>query len=178
MTASAPLTVGRADLLVDGSDAAFRQMLHDFLAFSARLEQIRQRFGAALGLSGVQYTLLVTIRQLQGGEGVGVKAVAEHLAFSAPFVTVETGRLAALGVVEKLPDPADGRRVRLLLTPRGRELLARLAPMQQEINDVLFEPVTAANFAEARAMARDLRQAAERAVLLSDYLLDDQRGAR
>lgn len=170
------LTVGRKELLMDGKDEAFREMVHNFLAFSARLEQIRSRFGAFIGLSGVQYTLLISIRQLQGARGVGVKALADHLAFSPPFVTSETTKLVKLGLVTKTPNPEDQRRVHLVVSPQGAALLRQLAPVQQEVNDLLFDPVTEENYALVREMAGALRASAEKAVLLSDYLIGAERG--
>lgn len=170
------LTVSREDLLQDGSDAAFRTMLHNLLAFSARLQQIRGQFAAFIGLSGPQYTILITVRQLQGDAGVGANAVAAHLSHSPAFVTAETNKLAKLGVLNKWPNPEDGRRVILSVTDRGEELLKTLAPQQQEINDQLFEPVTAENFRMLETLARELNESAEKALLLSDYLLQS-RGA-
>ena len=73
------LTVTRSALLMNGTDATFREMLHDMLSLSSSLDHVRNRFGASLGLSGVQYTLLSTIRHLQGATGVGVKELAEQL---------------------------------------------------------------------------------------------------
>lgn len=168
-------TVGREDLLIAGKDDAFREMVHNLLAFAARLEQIRARFGGFIGLSGVQYTLLISVRQLQGDVGVGVKALADHLAFSAPFVTSETTKLVKLGLITKTPNPDDQRRVHLKISPKGGDLLGQLAPVQQEVNDLLFEPVTGENFAEVRALAGALRSSAEKAVLLSDYLIGTER---
>lgn len=165
------LTVGNPVLLVDGSDAAFRQMLHNLLAFSGRLEQVRSRFAAFIGLSGPQYTILITIRQLQGDDGIGVRAVADHLAHSPAFVTMETNKLAKLGVIDKQPNPDDMRRVKLMVTKRGDDMLRSLAEVQREINDQLFEPVNGTNFDLLRQLARELRESAEKAVLLSDYLM-------
>ncbi|UYV36480.1 hypothetical protein N4R57_15935 [Rhodobacteraceae bacterium D3-12] len=170
------LTVTRDDLLADGSDLAFRKMLHNLLAFSARLEQVRSRFGAYIGLTGPQYTILITTRQLQGAEGVGVGAVAEHLAHSAAFVTAETNKLAKLGILNKLPHPKDRRRVRLSVTERGLALLESLAKVQSEINDQLFEPVDAGNFDMLQTLSRDLRESAVKALLMADYLLPPDGG--
>ena len=164
------LTVSREALLQDGSDAAFRQMLHNLLAFSARLQQIRGQFAGYIGLSGPQYTILITVRQLQGDTGVGANAVAAHLSHSPAFVTAETGKMVKLGVLDKRPNPEDGRRVLLSVTERGAGLLRSLAPLQQEVNDQLFEPVTAENFDMLHRLAHDLNGSAEKALLLSDYL--------
>lgn len=169
-------TVTRAALLQDGSDNAFRGMLHNLLAFSARLQQIRAQFAAHIGLTGPQYTILITVRQLQGQDGVGANAVASHLSHSPAFVTAETKKLASLGVLDKRPNPEDGRRVLMKVTGRGEELLRSLAPMQQDINDQLFEPVTEENFDVLRQLAADLNASAEKALLLSDYLLQGREG--
>lgn len=170
------MTLERNEFAVDDRDDAFREMVHNFLAFAVRLEQIRSRFGALIGLSGVQFTLLISIRQLQGARGVGVKALADHLALSPQFVTGETTKLVRQGLVTKAPNPDDQRRVHLEIAPAGAALLARLAPIQQEVNELLFEPVTGENYDSIRQMAAALRKSAEGAVLLSDYLIGAERG--
>ncbi len=169
------LTVTRSALLMNGTDATFREMLHDMLSLSSSLDHVRNRFGASLGLSGVQYTLLSTIRHLQGATGVGVKELAEQLGFSSPFVTTETTKLVRLGVIEKTTNPDDLRRVNLTLTARGRDLLIQLSPMQREINDAIFEPLSRDDVAALYRVVRDLRRSAERAVVLSDHLLDGEK---
>ncbi len=170
---SQDLTVSREELLVGGSDSTFRDMLHDMLSLLGSLEHVRARFGAFIGLSGVQYTLLVTVRQLQGEFGVGVRELADQLGLSAPFVTVETTKLVKIGVLDKAPNPDDLRRVRLSISARGHALLRQLAPLQREINDAIFEPLTREDFERQCRTIRALRRSAERAVTLSDYLLDD-----
>lgn len=169
------MTVSRSELLRDGTDATFRSMLHDLLAFSASLEAVRSRFGAFIGLSGVQYTLVVSIRQLQGESGIGIKDLAAHLGLSAPFVTTETKKLVKLGIIGKATNPDDLRRVNLTLTERGRDLLLQLAPMQREVNDAIFDPLSHGDVDRLIRMARDLRRSAERAAVLAEYLLDSER---
>ena len=76
---NAPLTVAKPELTVEGSDAAFRQFIHDFLAFSSRTEQCRSGFGKMLGLSGTAYTILISIAHLgQKETEIGVSRVAEQ----------------------------------------------------------------------------------------------------
>lgn len=167
------LTVSREELLVGNSDSNFRNMLHDMLSLLASLEHVRARFGGFIGLTGVQYTLLVTIRQLQGDYGVGVKELADQLGLSAPFVTVETKKLVKIGVLDKAPNPDDLRRVRLSVSDSGHALLRQLAPLQCEINDAIFEPLSRDDFERQCRTIHALRRSAERAVTLADYLLDD-----
>lgn len=173
-----PMTVSLPDLLHEGSDSRFREMLHNLLAFAARLEHIRGRMGAMVGLTGSQYTVLISIRQLQGSAGVGVKAIADHLSLSGPFVTSETNKLIGLGLVTKRPNPDDARRVLLSITAEASTLLDGLAPAQREINDVLFEPLAGMDFEVVCRLAGGLRSSSERALLLTDYLLQVEEQSR
>ncbi len=169
-TAGVPRTVSRPALLEGESDRTFRRFVHRLLAFSARLEAVRSGFGAMIGLSGIQYTVLISIAHLQGGDGVGVKRVAEHLGLSGSFVTVVSGQLVKLGLVAKTPNPQDRRRVRLTVTQQGRDLLAELAPMQREVNDLLFDPLDAVNFRQLNEIFTQLVRSGDEAVGLVDYM--------
>lgn len=164
-----PLTVSRNDLLTDGGDSEFRQLVHRMLAFSARLETCRSGFGALLDLTGVQYTALISIAHLEGDDGVGVKTVADHLGLSGSFLTIVTGQLAKRGLVEKSTNPQDRRRVHLRVTDKGRELLEGLAPIQRDVNDLLFQPLDAKRFRALNDIFADLIQAADEATALIGY---------
>lgn len=164
-----PLTVSRNDLLTDGADSEFRQLVHRLLAFSARLETCRSGFGALLDLTGVQYTALISIAHLEGDDGVGVKTVADHLGLSGSFLTIVTGQLAKRGLVEKSTNPQDRRRVHLRVTDKGRELLEGLAPIQRDVNDLLFQPLDAKRFRALNDIFADLIQAADEATALIGY---------
>jgi len=163
-------TISRPQLMVDGSDAAFRQFVHDTLAFSARLQAVRGQLGAVIGLSGTQYTVLIAIAHLSGGdEKVGVNQVAEHLHFSGAFITIEINKLVLNGLVEKETDTADRRRVVLTITPKARALLNELAPVQRPVNDVLFRGLSATDFDRTRKLMSDMVEAADEAIRLLDY---------
>ena len=166
-----PLTITKSNLLVNESDKEFREMVHNLLALSARLEIIRSQFGAYIGLTGVQYTILISIRHLQGEQGVGIKSIANHLALSGSFVTIETKKLINSGLAEKRPNPNDFRRVLLTVTKRGRTLLNELAPVQQEINNITFGPLDIENFKAMHDISRTLRESSEKGVTLSNYLV-------
>lgn len=166
------LTISAPDLLVDGSDAAFRELVHQLLAFSARLQEVRDRFGRAIGLTGPQYSILISVAQLKGDEGargVGVNAVARHLRLSGAFVTIEVNRLVALGLVTKAVNPDDRRRVLLDLTEAGRDRLARLKPRQIEANDLIFGGLGRDDFLALRRMAGGLVEGADAALRFLDY---------
>jgi MarR family transcriptional regulator, organic hydroperoxide resistance regulator len=163
-------TVSRPELLVDNSDHAFRQFVHDTLAFSARLQQVRSQLGQVIGLSGTQYTVLIAIAHLGGGdERVGVNLVADHLHFSGAFITIEINKLVAAGLVEKETDPVDRRRVVLTITPKARALLNELAPVQRPANDLLFSNLSAKDFERLRKIMSGLVETADQAINLLEY---------
>jgi DNA-binding MarR family transcriptional regulator len=144
---SRPLTATRAALLPDGDDRQFRRLVHDTLAFAARIEEIRSRLGAVLGLPGSAYTVLMTVAHLEGADGVGVSAVAEHLHLSGAAVTIEVNRLVRLGYVNKRTNTFDRRRVLLRVTEHAHRELDRLTAVQAPANDALFACLDEQSFA-------------------------------
>lgn len=168
--AGQPLTVSRTELLTRGSDGDFRDFVHGLLAFSARLEGVRQGFAALLGLTGIQYTVLISIRHLQNEGEVTVGAIADHLHLSGAFITIETGKLVRSGLITKVQNLKDRRRVCLRVTSRGRDLLARLAPVQVAVNDTLFDFLRADQFRAAAAMMDRIVASGDRALSLLGHL--------
>lgn len=140
------LTVTNPACLVNGSDVEFRRLINGLLPFAARLLSVRDGFGSIVGLTGIRYSLLVSVAHLAQTGAVTVNRLADHLHLSGAFVTVETNKLKSLGVLDKKTDPDDKRKVRLSVSAMGRELLGELAHTQQHINDVLFENVTQEEF--------------------------------
>lgn len=165
-------TVSKADLLVDGGDAEFRRFLHDFLAFSARLIEIRASFGEYIGLTGTAYSTLISIAYLAGEEGVGVSRIAEHLHLSGAFVTIEVAKLVKAGLVRKRTNTKDRRRVLLTVTPKARQLLDHLTAVQAPVNDALFDCLSAAEFQTLRDIMARLVPCADRALSLRSFLTE------
>jgi DNA-binding MarR family transcriptional regulator len=165
-----PLTVSRQELLVNGSDRDFRALVHGMLAFSARLEAVRSGFAGIIGLTGIQYTILISVSHLERTGDVSVSMIAAHLHISGAFVTIETGKLLKLGLLTKRPDPRDRRRVCLSIAKKGADLLSRLAPTQAQVNDVLFEFLDAAQFRQFRGLVDPMTECGDQAVALLEYL--------
>ncbi|MFG1350778.1 MarR family winged helix-turn-helix transcriptional regulator [Xanthobacter autotrophicus] len=166
-----PLTASRAALLVNGSDLEFREMVHNMLAFAAAIQEVRNRLGALIGLSGTQYTILNSIARLsRGTPELGVNALAEHLHLSGAFVTIEVNKLVQAGLVTKAPNPDDRRRVVLAVTAEAERRLADLTRVQVPANDALFEPLSAADFKALRAVIAKLAGTGERTLRLIEYL--------
>jgi DNA-binding MarR family transcriptional regulator len=141
-----PLTVSKPELLVNGDDQLFRQAIHDALGFSARLQEIRNKLGETIGLSGPAYSILIAIEHLSGNGEVGVSRISDHLHLSGAFVTIEVAKLVKAGLVDKQPNPEDGRRVLLTVTKRAQDLLEELAATQRPVNDAIFAQLSAKQF--------------------------------
>ncbi len=165
-----PLTVSRPELLTNGSDGDFRALVHGMLAFSARLEAVRSGFAGIIGLTGIQYTILISVSHLEHAGDVSVSMIAAHLHISGAFVTIETGKLLKLGFLTKRPDTKDRRRVCLSVTPKGAERLQRLATTQAQVNDVLFDFLDAEQFREFRGLVDRMTECGDRSVALLEYL--------
>jgi DNA-binding MarR family transcriptional regulator len=161
-------------LLDRGSDAEFRKLVHGLLAFANRLETVRAGFARLVGLTPIQYTILISVAHLETAGDVSVNMLADHLQLSGAFVTIETGKLLNQGLLTKDPDPADRRRVSLRTTAKARGLLASLAPTQVAVNDLLFEFIDAATFRQLIALLDDMGACGERALALLNYVLENQ----
>ena len=163
MAHKVPLTVSRRALLEHGSDAAFRTLIHDLIAYGHRLDACRDAFAAIAGVSGAQYEILMLVSR---ADGLSVGEIAARLHRSGAFITIEANGLVAKKLLGKDSDPADGRRVLLRPTARTWEVLERMAPHQRRVNDVLFECLDARRFRELRALTAELVACGDRAVTL------------
>lgn len=172
-----PLTVTRPELLVDGDDTLFRQAIHDALAFGARLQEIRNRFGEAIGLTGPAYSILIAIHHLAADGEVGISRVGDHLHLSGAFVTIEVNKLVTGGLVTKAPHPEDGRRVLLGVTVAGHARLDALTEMQQPVNDTIFAGLSADQFRAFSEIVSSLVGGTKEALALQ-RLVGEQRRRR
>ncbi len=164
------VTVDKKELLVDGSDHAFREFIFDLIAFVVRMNEVRAGYGERLGLTASGFAMLVSIAHQQGDRGVSVNAVAKHLHLSGSFVTIEVGKLTDAGLVRKRKSTEDRRRVLLKLTPKARRQLAEIAEIQGPVNALLFEAMTRDDFRRMGRMVRHLVPCGDRAITLLRHL--------
>jgi DNA-binding MarR family transcriptional regulator len=164
-----PLTVPPR-LLVEGSDAQFREFILDLIAYFHRLDACRNGFAAIAGVSPAQYDILMLVSRT---EGVSVGEVASRLHRSGAFITIESNKLVERGVLEKSSDPDDGRKVLLSTGRNSRAILERVAPYQVRINEALFGNLNAKRFRELRLLIREQLGFGERAVKLLDYIMQE-----
>lgn len=169
------LTVSRPELLDGDSDALFRQVVHDSLGFAVRLQEIRNRLGEVIGLSGPAYSILIAIEHLAESGEVGVSRVSDHLHLSGAFVTIEITKLVKAGLVTKTQDPEDGRRVILRATAKAHALLAELAETQRPVNDTIFAGLDARQFRQYAEIIASLVAGTEESLALLRFMAEQRR---
>lgn len=167
-----PTTTHHAALLdANGSDADFRKMIYGIFTMTVNFDRIRESMATALGLSGIQYHILMVVAELSADEPVTVTTVAGRLHTSGAYVTMETKKLMRRGFLDKQRNPDDGRSVIITLTDEGRAAIDAFAPYHQEINSELFGGIDAETFQHFRAivdhMSRTSTRAAEKAEILA-----------
>lgn len=167
-----PLSVSKPQLLRNGSDDDFRQLVHNLLIFSETLQSIRAGFGALLGVSGIHYTLMMSIAHLNEGKGTGVKQLADHLNLSGAFVTNEINSLVEMLLVSKKPNLEDRRRVILTLTPNGKAGITRISPFFTQVNDALFSSLTQEDFTRLTQFALQLRKDSKKAFSMLNTIIE------
>ncbi len=172
---AAPLTVSRKELLDEGNDRRFRELVHAFFAFQARHEAIRDGHAGYIGLAGVQYTLLIAVGHLESEGDVTATTLCDHLHVSSAFIAVEIAKLVDRGLVAKERDPVDARRLLLRTTPAGYALLAKLAPLQSQVNNVEFGRLTRKDFRDLHRIMNLLIENCDAALALQRLL--EQPGA-
>jgi DNA-binding MarR family transcriptional regulator len=102
------------------------ERLLEFRVTLRRFQRWSEDQAAAAGLTHVQHQLLVAIKGHPGGEPPTVGDLAGYLLLR-PHSTVELiDRAEIAGLVERTRDPADGRVVRVRLTPEGDQIVHKL----------------------------------------------------
>lgn len=172
------LTVGREELLVDGSDELFRSLVHNLFAFLNRHEAIRSGHAKYIGLAGIEYSILISISRLQNHQDVSIKAVSDHLHVTGAFVTRVVNKLVELGLVHKEVSSVDKRRVLLNVTVDGMKKLNELSPIQRKVNDVEFASLTHDEFVALADIVERLVADSSNAVALQSYLEETAANAK
>jgi DNA-binding MarR family transcriptional regulator len=139
-----PLTITHPALLEGGHDDHFRQALYVMVLAFSRLETCREAFGKAMGLTGMQFAVMMGVAYQQKRDGVTIRALADHVQLASTHVTTEVGALTRRGLLSKRPHPTDRRSVLVCLTKEGEDAIREIIPLVRRVNDRLFENVSKA----------------------------------
>jgi DNA-binding MarR family transcriptional regulator len=136
-----------------------RQLCFAMYSASLAMTKVYKPLLAPLGLTYPQYLVMLVLWE---GDGVTVSQLGERLTLDSGTLTPLLKRLEALGLVQRLRDTADERRVLLQLTAAGRRLKARAVAVPQAI-----ACATACDLAEVGALAAQLQQLRDRLIASS-----------
>jgi DNA-binding MarR family transcriptional regulator len=112
---------------------------------------LMKRFAAAdiwVDVSMREYDVLYTLSKC--GEPLRIGELNRHVLLSQPALSRLVDRLVERGFVERCADPADGRSVRLSLTPAGRDVQRRIG--RRHARDVARAMTAGLDYAELRQL--------------------------
>ncbi|MBS0250636.1 MAG: MarR family transcriptional regulator [Proteobacteria bacterium] len=105
--------------------AEFRYALRKFLAFS-------EEAASKAGLTPQQHQALLAIKGAPDTDWLGISQIAERLLVRHHTAVELIDRLVALGLVVRMTDPEDGRRIQVHVTKDGEERLRALSAIHIE----------------------------------------------
>jgi DNA-binding MarR family transcriptional regulator len=127
-THSRPITAAKADaaawLQLD------RQLCFALYSASLAMTKLYKPLLEPLGLTYPQYLAMLVLWE---GDGIVVSELGQRLMLDSGTLTPLLKRLETAGLVQRLRDSADERRVLLRLTPAGRALKARAAHVPPQV---------------------------------------------
>jgi DNA-binding MarR family transcriptional regulator len=122
------------------------ERLLEFRVTLRRFQRWSEDQAQAAGLTHVQHQLLVAIKGHPGSEPPAVGDLAGYLLLRPHSAVELVDRAELAGLVQRTRDPADGRVVRVRLTPDGDQILRQLTRAHlerlHELASVLDEFVT------------------------------------
>jgi DNA-binding MarR family transcriptional regulator len=100
--------------------AAFRRVLREFLHFS-------EEAAAKAGLTAQHYQAMLILRACPDDGSITIARLAQELLIKHNSAVGLVDRLVDERLIMRVPSNTDRRKVELHLTPRGRQVLAKLA---------------------------------------------------
>lgn len=117
---------------------------------------------AAYRSHGVRAGQQFILRCLWAEDGLTPGEIARQLDLATPTVTNSATRMEAAGLLERRPHPTDARRVRLFLTPHGRDLERTIDGEMRKLTERALATLSgderSAFNAALMAMRRNLRE--------------------
>jgi DNA-binding MarR family transcriptional regulator len=149
-----------------GADAGWlaldKQLCFALYAASLAMTKTYKPLLTPLGITYPQYLVLLVLWE---GDGLTVSQLGERLTLDSGTLTPLLKRLEAQGLVQRLRDAADERRVLLQLTPAGRALRTLAAAVPQAI-----ACATACDLQQIGALAAQLHQLRRQLAAATDHV--------
>jgi len=107
------------------------EVLAEFRYQMRRFERFSELAAQSEGITPQQYLLMLQVKGTPGREWSSVGELAERLQMTHHAAVTLVTRCEALGLVRRRADADDRRKVQVHLTPRGEQLLQRLATLHR-----------------------------------------------
>jgi DNA-binding MarR family transcriptional regulator len=161
MERSTTISRGRAARPAAGDAAARRdpgRFINDYLSYllARASHQVSREFHRELktyGLSVLEWRVLAT---LEGSEGCSLGEVADAVLFKQPTVTKMIDRMERNGWLKRRPGTDDRRRVRIVLTARGRATVRTLLAKAKAHEAACLASYAPAEIENLKRILRDL----------------------
>jgi DNA-binding MarR family transcriptional regulator len=111
------------------------------------------------GLTHFEYTVMAGLSESRG-RTLRMSVLADFVEGSLPRLSQVVARLEKRGLVERRPDPADGRFTLATLTDDGWTMVVETAPGHvEEVRRLVFDPLTKTQQRQLRAIAERIAAA-------------------
>lgn len=110
---------------------------------------------------------LALLDWIAGSPGSGIQEIADGLDLTAPTVSVSVRGMEAAGLLERRPDPQDGRAIQLFLTAQGQDLHEQTLSFRRETMQRLLAGLTAEEGSALLVLLEKSINAAEEAAAAS-----------
>lgn len=134
--------------------------IRDLRRITSAFMAMQRKAFTAQGPSPDTRALILT--ELLPANGLSISEIAARIGSDRPWVSQVVEQLRKEGLLERLQDAEDRRKVRVKLTPQGRRLAADLRMALAAELDRLFSGIPASQRAAAHAFLRLLAEAFER----------------
>lgn len=152
-----------------------RRLSNEVIALTSTGNRLRRTFASESELHDTDFRALAIICMTASRRDHVTPAVlGERLSLSSAAVTYVVDRLARAGLVERLPDPLDGRRVILRRSAKGRSLVGRFFDQAERHH---HQALTDFDDEEIAVAARVLNAVNDGILAYYDELSDDVRPA-
>jgi MarR family transcriptional regulator, organic hydroperoxide resistance regulator len=129
------------------------------------LEEIRHFRAKSMGISGPQFAILMTIMNLDEGDGVSVRHVAKAIHVDSSFITTQSKLMEKKALIRRKLDAHDARVVKLSLSDKAYKAIAGLAAEEQSLNDFIFADISNEALADLVRQLAALKLRLEKACL-------------
>src|SRR6201985_3092332 len=142
-----------------------RRFIWEIASINVYLEELRQFWAKALGISGPQWMILMALADLDQGDGVPVNAVSKKLHVDSSFVPTKSKLLEEKGFLRRKTSTEDARIVKMSLTDKTYKHLSSLDSQREALNEFIFAELKDKQISDLTKTLQMLQNRLEKAIL-------------